>query len=117
MVLLIFDASIFRSLQNVKCSSSIIPKCFWYKDCETWMLLKNNGGRFIFFDFWLKMTSSACLLGSGLDWFIFVPIIHFSKVIVQFICKCIYVLCNREQGCAFANSLALEERLFARSLM
>ena len=70
MVLLIFDVSIFRCSQNINSLSSIIPRCFWDKDYETWRLLKNNSGWRIFFDFRLKMTSWACLLGSPLK-FIF----------------------------------------------
>ena len=70
MVLLIFDVSIFRCSQNVKCSSSIIPRCLWDEVCGTWILLKNNGGWLIFFNFRLKMTSWVCLLGFGL-YFIF----------------------------------------------
>ena len=70
MVLLIFDAIIFRCLLSLNCSSSIILRCFWDGNCETLMLLKNDNGWFIFFDFRLKMTSWACLLGFGLK-FIF----------------------------------------------
>ena len=27
------------------------------------------------------------------------PIVNFGKVIIQFICRCIYVTWNRQQGC------------------
>ena len=66
MVLLIFDVSIFRCFQNVNCLSIIIPRKFWDDDSGYYMLLKNNSGWLIFFDFWLKMTSWACLVGVGL---------------------------------------------------
>ena len=40
------------------------------------------------------------------------PVINFSQVIIQFVYRCIYYMCNKERRC-----LALEERPVARSLM
>ena len=35
-------------------------------------------------------------------------IISLNQVITQFICRCAYVMCNREKDVLFANSLALQ---------
>ena len=45
------------------------------------------------------------------------PIINFSQVIIQLVCRFVFVMCNREQDVSSVNSLALEERQVARSLM
>ena len=45
------------------------------------------------------------------------PVINFSQDIIQFICRCIYAMCNSEQIVSTANSLALEERPVARLLI
>ena len=51
---------------EIQVSIPNIPKCFWVSDRVTMLLLKINEG---WDDFWIlreKITSWACLLGSGL---------------------------------------------------
>ena len=47
------------------------------------------------------------------------PIINFIQVIIQFVCRCIYVMCNREQACVICKYKykALEQRAVATSLI
>ena len=51
---------------NVCSSSRYIPKCFWDDVCLTVELLNKRGGWYTLFTFSEKITSWACLDGSGL---------------------------------------------------
>ena len=119
MVLLIFDVSIFRCSQNINSLSSIIPRCFWDEDYETWRLLKNNSGWRIFFDFRLKMTSWACLLGSPLK-FIFCwksQLLILAKPLFSFFADVFMSSVTENKDVSSANSLSTENRLVTRSFM
>ena len=112
MVLLIFHVRIFRCSQNVNCSSNIIPRCFWDEDCAAWILLENNGGWLIFFDFRLKMISRACLLVSGLK-FIFhwkAELLILAKSLLSSFADVFMPCVTENKDVSSANSLALKER-------
>ena len=67
IVSFILVITIFRWFSNVNLeSSSMMPRCFWYIDWVTFALLNTKEGWGIFFVLRLKMTSWACLVGSGL---------------------------------------------------
>ena len=64
--LIIFLNTIFIWSSNFSWLSGTIPRCFWEYIQVTLALLNSNGGWTVFFNFWLKMTSCACLVVSGL---------------------------------------------------
>ena len=66
IVLLILVVTIFIWFSDVNLESSMMPRCFWYIDWVTFVLLNTKGGWGSFFVLRLKMTSWACLVGSGL---------------------------------------------------
>ena len=120
MMLLIFDVSIFRCSENVSCLTKIIPRCFRDEDCETWILSRNNGEWLIFFDFWLKKTSAAYLLGSGLK-FIFLwkaqLLLILAKSLFSSFADMFISYVTEKIDVSSINSLVLEEKPVARPLM
>ena len=66
MVLLILFDTFVKCSSNVNLLSNVNPKCFCDDAWETLLLLKRKGGWQTFFSFLEKITSWACLLGSGL---------------------------------------------------
>lgn len=114
-----FDVRIFRCSQKVNCSSIIISRCFWDEDCEPWLLLKSNWEWFILFDFWLKMTTWACLVGSGLNliFHLKVQLLILAKSWFSLLADVFISPVTEKKDVSYANSLALQEKLVARSLM
>ena len=110
---------------NLRCSlksslvSKIIPRCLWFVDCMATVLLKFNDGWFGLLSFLEKITSCACLLGSGLklifhrnaDLFIFFrsPFKFFADKVISWTTE------NREVSSA--NSLGFEIKFSERSLI
>ena len=66
MNLLTLSVVFFKCLPKFDLSSKNIPRCFWYRFWFTGILLKINTGWFGFLILREKMTSWACLEGSGL---------------------------------------------------
>ena len=66
IVLLTLFRTLLRCSSNVNLTSNVTPRCFWEEVCKTLLLLKTKDGCGSFFILWLKITSWACLLGSGL---------------------------------------------------
>ena len=66
MVLLISFDTFVKCLSNVNLLSKVNPKCFCNYAWETILLLKRIRGGQTFFSFLEKITSWACMLGSGL---------------------------------------------------
>ena len=65
---------------------------------ETWVLLENNGGCVTFFDsddFSSLFATIWCEIHFPWE----SQIINFSQVIIQFICRCVYIMSNKEEGC------------------
>ena len=54
----------FKCFSKVNRASRNIPRCFWYGDCETILLLKLNEGWQIFLVFLLKIIFFACLIAN-----------------------------------------------------
>ena len=66
IVLLTLFRTLLRCSSKVNLTSNVTPRCFWEEVCKTLLLLKTKDGCGSFFILRLKITSWACLLGSGL---------------------------------------------------
>ena len=65
--LLTLANALLRCSSNVNLKSNVTTRCFWEKVWETLLLLFKTKSEWVdLFDWWLKMTSWACLLESGL---------------------------------------------------
>ena len=70
IVLFTLLCTIVRCKLKSNLVSNTIPRCFWEEDDLNKFWLKSNGGWLILLIFLQRITSWACLLGSGLK-FIF----------------------------------------------
>ena len=84
MVLLVLLSIVLWWSSKVNLASSKIPKCFWDLQDKMLTLLNTKGGFDMFFNFLLKMTSWACLLGSDFILYICLqePLLISKKCIV-----------------------------------
>ena len=82
MVLLFFWKIVFKCSLKFNLLFKYIPKSFWREVCWTTFWLKNKGGWFIVCTSREKISSCACLVGSGLmfifHWNAHSPIFIFS---------------------------------------
>ena len=67
IVLFTLFCTFFRCKLKSNLVSNTIPRCLWVDDDLTKFWLKYDGGWLILLIFLLKITSWACLLGSGLN--------------------------------------------------
>ena len=95
--------------------SRIIPRCFWAVACIT-LLLNTTRGCNIGLDVWLKLTSYACFIGSGLK-----LILHWKAHLFifakSFIVEVLLSWIRENKNILSANSLAFEDNLSDKSLM
>ena len=93
----------------------MIPRYFWAVTCATLLLLSTGGGCNIGLDFWLKMTSCACFLRSGVKlifhWnvYLFIFAKSPSQVLLSWITE------NEDESSS--NSLGFKDNLSDKSLI
>ena len=104
---------------NVSCSWRCIPKCFWDDICWTVELLNKRGGCYNLFIFREKISSWACLDGSGLK-YIFHSLdlrLTLSRSLFSFCEVLIWSRTIENIEVSSAKSFTLDSRLSDKSLI
>ena len=104
---------------NVSCSWRCIPKCFWDDICWTVELLNKRGGCYSLFIFREKISSWACLDGSGLK-YIFHSLalrLTLSRSLFSFCEVLIGSQTTKNIEVSSAKSFTLDSRLSDKSLI
>ena len=119
IVLFVWLWTLIKCSLKLRLASRITPRCFWYVLWLTVLLLKVRGGWFNFLVFLLKITSWACLLGSGLKlifhWY--AQLLIFTKSSFNSFLVLLLSRITENNDVSSANNLAFDERPFGRSLI
>ena len=119
MALLVLLSIVLWYYSKVNFESNKIPKCFWDLHDETLALLKTKGGCDTFFNFLLKMTSWACLLGSRLKLIFYwkAQSLSFFKSLFSSFAEVVMSCVTENRDASSANNFALEDRAPDKSFM
>ena len=119
IVLFALFCTFFRWELKSNLVSNTIPRCLWVDDYLSKFWLKYNGEWSILLIFLLKITSWACLLGSGLN-LIFLwkaQLLIFVKSLFKSFAVAFILWITKKRGVSSANNLGFEVKPSDKSLI